>query len=98
MSSGNACVTVTMWGCFCHQEITQLSNLIILDLTKNRLSTLPSGLDHMLCLKDLIMSENFLESVPSTLGKHDGNTMSANYLTKFSAQVICVVCINLSWT
>jgi len=56
-----------------------LSNLIILDLTKNRLSTLPSGLDHMVCLKDLIVSENFLESVPSTLGKHDRNMLSAKY-------------------
>ena len=53
-----------------------MSNLIILDLTKNRLSTLPSGLDHMVCLKDLIVSENFLESVPSTLGKHDRHAVS----------------------
>ena len=41
---------------------------MILDLTKNRLSTLPTGLDHMTSLKDLIVSENFLESVPPTLG------------------------------
>lgn len=48
-----------------------------LDVSENRLEELPSELNGLLALTDLLLTQNLLEVVPDSIGeKHKGETLS----------------------
>ena len=53
------------------KEISNLSNLMFLDLSKNNLKYLPIELGECSNLSDLYLSENQLEEIPETIGKNN---------------------------
>jgi len=54
---------------FSFQEIGQLSTLLCLDVSENRLENVPEEISGLVSLTDLLLSQNVIESLPNGLGK-----------------------------
>lgn len=52
------------------QELGNLRRLVCLDVSENRLEELPSELNGLLALTDLLLTQNLLEVVPDSIGQH----------------------------
>lgn len=52
-----------------HQELGNLRRLVCLDVSENRLEELPSELNGLLALTDLLLTQNLLEVVPDSIGQ-----------------------------
>lgn len=50
------------------QSISKLSNLTILDVTKNKLERLPADMAKLTSLSDFHASENCIEYLPKNIG------------------------------
>lgn len=55
--------------CLCVQELGNLRRLVCLDVSENRLEELPSELNGLLALTDLLLTQNSLEVVPDSIGE-----------------------------
>lgn len=55
--------------CFCLKELGNLRRLVCLDVSENRLEELPSELNGLLALTDLLLTQNLLEIVPDSIGE-----------------------------
>lgn len=53
----------------CVQELGNLRRLVCLDVSENRLEELPSELNGLLALTDLLLTQNLLEVVPDSIGE-----------------------------
>lgn len=51
------------------QSVSQLLNLAVLDVTKNKLERLPEQISRLKCLSDLHASENCIEVLPNDIGQ-----------------------------
>lgn len=51
------------------QELGNLRRLVCLDVSENRLEELPSELNGLLALTDLLLTQNLLEVVPDSIGQ-----------------------------
>ena len=51
------------------QSVSQLLNLAVLDVTKNKLERLPEQTSRLKCLSDLHASENCIEVLPNDIGQ-----------------------------
>ncbi len=60
------------------KEISNLRNLMFLDLSKNSLKYLPIELGECSNLSDLYLSENQLEEIPETIGKNNFKEIGSN--------------------
>lgn len=55
--------------CVSLQELGNLRRLVCLDVSENRLEELPSELNGLLALTDLLLTQNLLEVVPDSIGQ-----------------------------
>lgn len=51
------------------QSLVQLSHLVVLDITKNKVEQFPPGLSRLAALSDLHASENCIEELPEDFGE-----------------------------
>ncbi len=51
------------------QEIGDLKNLQMLDVSENRLDSLPEQIGELPSLNDLVLSQNSLEEIPHSIGR-----------------------------
>lgn len=64
VSSGNSAFTHSFL-----QSLVQLSHLVVLDITKNKVEQFPPGLSRLAALSDLHASENCIEELPEDFGE-----------------------------
>lgn len=64
-----------------------------LDVSENRLEELPSELNGLLALTDLLLTQNLLEVIPDSIGEktQEGNIVLAGIPTENSVDGGCVV-------
>lgn len=55
--------------CVFVQELGNLRRLVCLDVSENHLEELPSELNGLLALTDLLLTQNLLEVVPDSIGE-----------------------------
>ena len=63
VSSGDSHITLFL------QSLVQLSHLVVLDITKNKVEQFPPGLSRLAALSDLHASENCIEELPEDFGE-----------------------------
>lgn len=63
VSNGNSPITLFL------QSLVQLSHLVVLDITKNKVEQFPPGLSRLAALSDLHASENCIEELPEDFGE-----------------------------
>jgi len=51
------------------QSVGKLVNLVCLDLSENKLESVPESIGSLACVTDLTLSHNFIEQLPDTLGE-----------------------------
>lgn len=68
-STINETLVLKLRSCVSHQELGNLRRLVCLDVSENRLEELPSELNGLLALTDLLLTQNLLEVVPDSIGQ-----------------------------
>lgn len=64
------------------QELGNLRRLVCLDVSENRLEELPSELNGLLALTDLLLTQNLLEGIPDSIGEEYKGKRKKHSLTK----------------
>ena len=54
---------------FIFQSIGKLRNLVCLDLSENKLESIPDSIGDLTNMTDLTLSHNFISSLPDTIGR-----------------------------
>jgi len=83
-------VYVILFPCF-RQELGRLKELQFLELSENRLETLPAEMGNLTGLQDCYLSENLLTELPETLGRE---LLMLHIVTKSKKHVKCMC---LTW-
>lgn len=70
-----------------------MKNLLCLDVSENKMERLPEELGGLVSLTDLLVSQNIIDALPETIGKHSDSSFSSACWHVFILSLFNVSCM-----